>query len=680
MALATHPSVGRGSRPLGPRRSEWFGRALGCAAVGLAGFGAAPLAGYDELGTVSLGVGAAGVGACTAFGVRAHRRGLLLDQIATALAPAQGFGMPVRESITLGRWQSGTPTRVVVTYAPGVDTALPEWRVKLRRPLARLTGLEFKISRHDERRCRVVLQANPAEVAAATTPEIQRAKSLTTRLFGESAEIDLELDGSELRRLRVQHDLGPKVARAQVRKGIENGLTAMLPGRWRSRWELTNDVVVFEQRPAMPTAVPHIAGPVDGEHRFRIPLAIDEDGRSVTWDLKGSGPHLLVVGKTGTGKTVAINGVVMDAARRDWRVWVCDPKRIEFMGLRDWPNVQLVATAVEDMIATIKHAHDLMEERYEAIEKRGAREADFEPLVLVLDEFRNFHRLVTAWYSTVKYKGLPSKCPVFDWVAAIAEKGRSGRVHLVLGTQRPDADFLTGSMRDNFDSRLALGRLSPQGAQMMWESPYLGVAVPRKIPGRGTGITEDERVDEVQVLWTPDPRRAYDEDKKSDIALLEALRPERAVHHPLEVDLGDEVTIDGDARLEWDKVIESDLVAAGTATPRPVHKLDETLGLEPSASAPAVEEAPLPELEEFDPFEGYAPASSTSVSGIEAGDLICIDEDLGVWVVVEAVDEVDADDYIAIGWRDDEGDSGEHSLCSSDQVAVRRPLVDEDAS
>ena len=73
--------------------------------------------------------------------------------------------------------------------------------------------------------------------------------------------------------------------------------------------------------------------------------------------------------------------------------------------------------------------------------------------------------------------------------------------------QRPDADWLGGEMRDNFRAHVSLGRLSPQGAVMMWDAGHIGVSLPKRIPGRATAMGGEDRPVEVQTYWTPDPRK-----------------------------------------------------------------------------------------------------------------------------------------------------------------------------
>lgn len=664
---------------------------------GLIGFGGAQLVGDPGLAVPVLAGCMVGAGGSAALGVRAGMRRRLGDQVVAALAPLQGLRIPDRGSVRMSRWRGpgvGFPRRITVRYAPGVSDQSPDWRAEILDVVERRLLVEASIGRHDRRRCRLVIHNRSARGEGEPDlvhPLEERAIAVLSELLGPTAEVTTRFDDDgELRRLEVEHEAGARIAAAGYRMRVERVVSAMLPGRWRAQWQLTEDTVTFEVRPTLTTLVAHVPSPITRENLYRLPLAVDEDRRLAVWDLQGTGPHLMVVGKTGSGKTVLINGVVMEAALRGWRVWIADPKRIEFMGLRDWPNVQIVATTVEDQIAMISTAHREMEDRYAAIEA-GGDESDFEPLVIVLDEYRNFMRQVGAWYAGVKKRGMPTKCPVFEQVAAIAEKGRSGRVHLVLGTQRPDAEFLTGSMRDNFDSRVSLGRLSPQGAQMMWESPYLGVSVPRKIKGRGTAVTEDDRVDEVQALWTPDPRRAARQGNAEDLALLAALRPAAVTHGLLEVVLGSEGEDEDD--VGWRRVVEARLVPADPGSPRTV--ADPTTGGPPPSGAVVLarDETPSDELVDGavdrpreqisdDLDEAFAPEQRTRAGRLSPGDLVLVDDAVWLWGIVESVEEdvTDPDgDLMCIEWRGDEDEAGSLSVDASSHVRVRRPLDDVEA-
>ena len=209
-----------------------------------------------------------------------------------------------------------------------------------------------------------------------------------------------------------------------------------------------------------------------------------------------------------THNTVAEHTLLVQASRYGWPVWVVDGKSVEFLAHQDWPNVQVVATSIQEQVAVIHRAWELMEHRYSLITSGRASVKDFTPLLLFIDEWADFRGNLTNWYAEVKVKGEPTKPPAFVKVSSLARKGRTSRVHLVFGTQRPDAEYFGGDMRDNFRARISMGRLSPQGAMMMWENPAVGVSLPRGKRGRGTAIDDDNRPVEVQDYLTPKPGEA----------------------------------------------------------------------------------------------------------------------------------------------------------------------------
>ena len=479
-----------------PRTWPPTAAAMACAAI------AAPAVGnltHNLAPGVLASIGLAGAaGATVLLGLRNDARHALHDNLTLALTNLLGKSRPDRRCVELSRWtpgREGHPRRITIRYEPSVDVANSEWEPAVTDTATRLTQVPYRITKLSRRRCVARLDISDELEQRDALPATQgRADRLVKELLGAGSSTSaFKWAGDDLTGFEADHTAGIRVAQAMFRHRIERTVSTMLPGRWRAKWDLENDEVSFERRPTMPTYVPHEVVPLTAASNKVLPYGIDEDGRPVTWSLKSSDsqPHFLVVGSTGTGKTVCINGLVMEACRRGWRVRICDPKRIEFVGLRDWPNVEIVATAVEDIVAVIESTHAEMESRYEQIETGGALDGDFEPVILVLDEYRYFYGVVNAWYSTVKLKGGSQKCPILERVFAIASLGRSAGVHLIMGTQRPDADWLGGDLRDQFAARASLGRISPQGAQMMWGAPHVGVAVPRGVPGRATGVNAD---------------------------------------------------------------------------------------------------------------------------------------------------------------------------------------------
>lgn len=695
---------------LSPRPVSWPRDVVVLVALAIVSLGMVPMVSHRLLAIPACALCLVAAAARAYFGRRALLRAELTDRLVEALGPALGCRIPDRRTVRLAAWSRGfpgEPAKVTLRYAPGVSDDDPTWRSELVKTVGRRLLATYQVQKHDRRRLRIHLTIT--DDSETSTPATQaRAERTVTELLGATASVvNVEWAESELVALEVKHEAGVKLASQAYRTRIERVVSTMLPGRWRARWDLLGDKVRFEQRPPLPSKVDHPAPRLDKDSMFQIPLAVGEDAELIRWNLTGAAPHMIVVGKTGQGKTVVINGVVMEFCARGWPVRICDPKRIEFMGLRGWPNVQCVATSVEDQVALIHQTWLEMEHRYSLIESGDAVEDDFEPMLLVLDEYRSFVGMAAAWYASIKQRGMPTKCPVFEWVSDLARKGRSARIHILLGTQRPDAEFLGGEMRDNFATRMSLGRLSPQGAIMMWEAAYIGVSVPRGKPGRGTAVDDNDNPVEVQAYWTPDPRRLKLEDK-DDRAILERLRPASCVHPPLEVQLAEEllVDLDDDGRGKpkdppyWEVVINAHMVPLAVPPPDLMDRVPSTPGeilARGPLAAPAPVSVPVPSStpdlvpasaeEEYvdvdqdadDLDSEYGPITTEHAKNLSAGDLILVDDTLDIWGVIASEPEPDEGDesLLSIEWRSDDDDGGWLEVPDDSSISTRHPIEQE---
>jgi S-DNA-T family DNA segregation ATPase FtsK/SpoIIIE len=698
------------------------------ATAGIAAAGVAPLAGYPYLAVPAL-VGGLGSGAAVAVtGERAKRRGELQDRVLEALAPLLGVRQLDRRIVKLRRWSGtwpGLPGWVRIYYAPGAPDNDPLWKDEIcARLAARLLG-RYRVTRHDPLRCTLWLELIAAGTEAEPPYAQVRAERAITELIGVTARVTaVELDGEDLRSITVAHQAAAKLSAAGYRNRIERVISTMMPGRWRAVWDLERDEVRFEVRPTLPTCVwmsdrpAALDVPVDDLLRnyreVRIPCAIDEDGREVAW-YPARVPHVMLTGGTGTGKTSMAHSLLGQITAFGWPVWILDAKRVEFLALRTWPNVQIVAGAIWQQVALVRAAWELMEYRYSLIEAGQAQVSDFEPLVVFLDEFAEFRSNLGEWYAQIKVKGDPSRPPTLAEVASLARKGRTARVHLVLSTQRPDAEFLGGEMRDNFGMRLSMGRLSPQGAMMMWESPVVGVTLPRACTGRAMATHEDGRPVEVQCYRFPDLEAAPGTPEND---LLEAIRPTEArwprliiipPHSvPADDDLDPETAAEvteptfrdyahaawdlASARPDLDPLTPHGRVAEGTGrelsstlaslgirtripTPRPRVLELVVSGADPVPPATHGAAYALDGYDEDDDYDGYLPAVPVTLNDLSVGDLIEVDEGSGVWVVVDEMPEEDLLEpgMVAISWRGDGDESGSISLADDTRIPVRRP-------
>jgi len=415
---------------LPPQHNTWMRDSAVCAAAGIGGYGAAPLLAEPQWAIPALAAGTVAAVLRGIAGRRSQARAELTDKLVESLTPLLGLRAADRRTVRAKSWTRGWPGhpgKLELRYAPGVDDSDPLWLQEIaaacsRRLLARYTVLD-----HNARRCRVRLALAAPEADVAALPAVQaRAERTVIELLGPTTKITkVSFDDDQLIDLAVSHEAGTKLAAPQYRHRIERVISTMLPGRWRAHWDLEADTVRFEVRPAMPTKVDHPTPVLTKDNLYKLPMAATEDGKALCWNMRGTAPHLMICGKTGTGKTVTITGVVMEAAARGWPIWMCDPKTVEFIGLRRWPNVQIVATSVADMVVVILRAQQEMERRYAMVEAEQADDDEFEPLILVLDEYRDFMAMVTAWWQSIKQRGMPTKCPVFEAVGSLARKGRS---------------------------------------------------------------------------------------------------------------------------------------------------------------------------------------------------------------------------------------------------------------
>ncbi|MGC5225152.1 FtsK/SpoIIIE domain-containing protein [Micromonospora sp. DT81.3] len=627
-------------------------------------------------------------GLSLAAGIRAFQRAGRVDPAIEAVLPVLGASQPTRALVEVQKWTRGwvgVPARIKIRYAKHVNDLDPRFLELILGAFARRIGEEYRVRKHNMRRCILMLEIAPA--ADPVTREQQRAHDVIKQVLHPTATIQVSsaADGT-VSMIEVKHNVGPRMAVVARRMQIEKVISSMLPGRWRARWDLEGDKVVFEVRPEMPDMVLH---EVEGEpgrlshaayKTFKIPIGPDEDGTVQYWQPSVS-PHCLVIGGTGSGKTSFQHTVLTHLAHARWRVWVLDGKRIEFAGFRDWPNVELVGARVEHQVRMLHAAHELMEERYTQLENNTARLEDFDPLVLIIDEYATFKARVERWYKTVKPKGAPPKAPVLDLLSDLARLARSAKIHMLLGLQRPDVEFLGGEMRDNFGARVSFGRLSPQGANMMWDSFAIGVAIPRNKRGRGVTLNAESQPVEIQAYYTPDPAK-LDSSDVADWAQIERLRPKAE-------DYGRVMVREPDSDLDGrDEEIPPDYYEWASARIVPWTKSAADAGTAPAASSTIraaasagvrfvptdVDDQDGAGIADMD-SDGYGAAVEGPAVELEIGDLLQTDFALELWGVVEGVEpDVVDEDQLAIEYRDLEtGEEGLLTISDNEVVTYRRP-------
>jgi S-DNA-T family DNA segregation ATPase FtsK/SpoIIIE len=212
--------------------------------------------------------------------------------------------------------------------------------------------------------------------------------------------------------------------------------------------------------------------------RAALPIALGKDleGRPVIADLAKM-PHLLIAGATGSGKSVCINTLITSLVYRHTpttlRFLMVDPKMVELSVYNVLPHLRhKVVTDNRDAAAVLKWAVLEMQDRYELLAANGARNIqDFNRKVQEGQKLKNVKRKDVA-FEELEYKGgiVPYIVVVIDELAdlmmtvqaeietplaMLAQKARAIGIHLILATQRPSVNVITGLIKANFPSRIA---------------------------------------------------------------------------------------------------------------------------------------------------------------------------------------------------------------------------------
>jgi S-DNA-T family DNA segregation ATPase FtsK/SpoIIIE len=289
------------------------------------------------------------------------------------------------------------------------------------------------------------------------------------------------------------------------------------------------------------------------ERLLPVALGLDLEGRPVIADLAKM-PHLLIAGATGTGKSVCINAIITSLIfhyrhKEDLRLLMIDPKMVELSMYKDLPHLRHpVVTNNKEAARVLKWAVGEMERRYALLEANGARNlTDFNRKVVDGKQLRNpAPRKVTLTDIATEAADTPPPSPPVEAytegklplivivvdeladlmmtvqseietpLARLAQKARAVGVHLLLATQRPSVNVITGLIKANFPSRIAFRVASKvdsrtildgNGAEallgkgdMLFLEP--GKSEPMRLQGAYISTEESEKIMERYREWT----------------------------------------------------------------------------------------------------------------------------------------------------------------------------------
>ena len=317
----------------------------------------------------------------------------------------------------------------------------PTYRVPSRRLLTRTGG--------------------PGKVPHALVQETSRKLEEALSHFGVTATVTAAVSGPRVTRYELQLAPGTKVGRiTALRDDLAYALAAReelrilapIPGKQAVGVEVPNPEASLITLGDIYREFPPDAGPLMAW------LGLDISGKSVYIDLSKM-PHLLIAGSTGTGKSVCLNvllaSLLLRSSPNELRMILIDPKKVELNHYESIPQLLTpVVTNMRDASAVLSNVVREMENRYELMglararnlrDWNAARALAGEPpmpyMLVVIDELADLMMVAPA--------------EVEDAIIRLAQKSRAVGIHLLLATQRPSADVITGMIKANVPSRIA---------------------------------------------------------------------------------------------------------------------------------------------------------------------------------------------------------------------------------
>ncbi len=348
------------------------------------------------------------------------------------------------------------------------------------------TPAEHVLTTREDRQINLSLDLLDHRSSKANSGNVERAKEIIQRTFQQFG-IDVEMGDTATGPTVTQYTLRPaqgvKLARIV---GLQNDLAlalaahplrieAPIPGKSLVGIEVPNQTVATVALREIMESKAFTAR----KSNLSIPLGKDVMGQSWVVPLEKM-PHLLVAGATGSGKSVCLNtliiGLLYENGPDQLKFILIDPKRVELSVYEGIPHLLIPPiTKADDTVHALKWTIREMERRLDVLAKFGARdinsyneraEEKMPKIVVVIDELAD---LMSA-----------SGREVEAAIVRIAQMARAVGIHLVLATQRPSVDVITGTIKANIPARIAFSVASQTDSRTI-----LDVSGAEKLLGRG---------------------------------------------------------------------------------------------------------------------------------------------------------------------------------------------------
>jgi hypothetical protein len=283
--------------------------------------------------------------------------------------------------------------------------------------------------------------------------------------FGISVEMQDTLVGATITQYRLKPSRGVKMSQFEkLAKDIQltlktHSIRVEAPIRGTN---LVGIEVPSLERKTIPLTEEHFI-----KGTLNIPIGVDVHNKVLHKDLSEM-PHLLIAGATGAGKSVMLNVVIETITNQmtpeELQLVLIDPKRVELSQFKNLPHLLSPVIFDDDKAATaLQWLTEEMEERYGLLEETGVRSIDdynnsqtekMTKIVVVIDEFAD---LMLQGTDNSSEKS----------IIRIAQKARAVGIHLILATQRPSADVVTGLIKANIPTKIAFMTTSKVNSQIV---------------------------------------------------------------------------------------------------------------------------------------------------------------------------------------------------------------------
>lgn len=433
--------------------------------------------------------------------------------------------------------------------APIIEAPPPPKKVESKRVARERQGNLFKINAVDGLPALHLLDDQIIDTSKGYSPEdleaMSRLLELKLKDYGVDAEVVAVFPGPVITRFEIQPAAGVKVSRISgLAKDLARSLAVIsvrvvevIPGKSVVGIEIPNvDREVVKMSDVLKSGAYD-----DSQSPLSLALGHDISGEPVVEDLAKM-PHLLVAGTTGSGKSVGLNAMILSilfkASPEDVRLIMVDPKMLELAVYEGIPHLLTpVVTDMKDAANALRWCVAEMERRYRLMAAMGVRNVGgfnrkvsdakkageplldplWQPDPLLDEEDQEAPELETLPFIVVIIDEFADMMMIVgkkveELIARIAQKARAAGIHLILATQRPSVDVITGLIKANVPTRIAFQVSSKvdsrtildQGGaeQLLGHGDMLYLPAGKPLPIRVHGaFVDDDEVHRVVESW-----------------------------------------------------------------------------------------------------------------------------------------------------------------------------------